>query len=187
MLESLGTYVQTDHCLVIQADGFVLEPTRWSRQFLEYDYIGAPWPAVLSFSTTRGDRLSLPLEKNTVGNGGFSLRSKRLLEATSRKRFDSLNFPCNVEDVLICHYLYDEMRASGIQFAPPEIAALFSIETDLGLRGHSFDSVFGFHGKHWLVDAWKRTGLNQIRGTRRNQACPCGSGRKYKHCCGARR
>jgi hypothetical protein len=182
MIESLNAYVQTDHCLVIQADGFILDPTRWRSGFLEYDYIGAPWPEVVKIIGLPEQSL-LKLDKNPVGNGGFSLRSKRLLEKTSALRFDGLNFQLKVEDILICHHLYDNMRDAGIQFAPPEVAALFSIENKSGLYGQSFDSVFGFHGKHWLSEAAKR--LNTQAAIRRNQICPCGSGRKYKHCCGA--
>ena len=44
MIQSLAAYVHTGHCLVIQADGFVLHPQRWRNEFLQYDYIGAPWP-----------------------------------------------------------------------------------------------------------------------------------------------
>ncbi len=186
MIESLNAHVQTDHCLVIQADGFVLDPARWHQRFLEYDYIGAPWPEVVAISGP-GNR-SLRLDKNSVGNGGFSLRSKRLLNATGTLHFDSLNFPLKVEDILICHYLYENMRDAGIRFAPPDIAALFSIESWTGWPGHSFNSVFGFHGKRWLPEALRRiSGKNVGTAIRRNQFCPCGSGRKYKHCCGAHR
>jgi hypothetical protein len=154
MIESLNAHVQTGHCLVVQADGFILDPARWRDQFLEYDYIGAPWPEFVSISP---GNWHLTLDKNRVGNGGFSLRSKKLLEVTSRLRFDSLNFPIKSDDLVICHYLYEDMCAAGIRFAPPEIAALFSIETQ-GLYGQTFDSVFGFHGKHWLNRYYAKTG-----------------------------
>jgi hypothetical protein len=197
----LNAYVQTSHCLVVQADGFVLDAALWRPQFLEYDYIGAPWPEYVVLAGP-GNRY-LRLDKNSVGNGGFSLRSKKLLEITSRLRFDDLNFPTRSEDVLICHYLYDEMRAAGIRFAPPEIAALFSIESPRGLYGQSLDTVFGFHGKRWLarVDRTKtalmnlhkdlRAGVRSSRDAsiwgdvRRNEPCPCGSGKRYKHCHGS--
>jgi hypothetical protein len=189
MIESLNAYVQTEHCLIIQGDGFILDPTRWQSRFLEYDYIGAPWPEVVPVYGVPELR-SLKLHKNRVGNGGFSLRSKRLLETTSDLRFDSFTFPGSMtawpEDLLICHYLYDNMRDAGIQFAPPEIAALFSIEDKSGLYGQSLNSVFGFHGKHWVAEVSARLSMKvQARTPRRNQICPCGSGRKYKHCCGA--
>ncbi|HUC49345.1 MAG TPA: DUF5672 family protein [Xanthobacteraceae bacterium] len=146
MIESLNSYIQTPHCLVVQYDGFVLDPSRWRDDFLAYDYVGAPWPKTILM---RPGNVPLRLH-NTVGNGGFSLRSKKLLEATSRFRFDQLSFPIKVEDILICHFLYKELQAAGIAFAPPGIAARFAIETELGYFGQSIDTVFGFHGKHWL-------------------------------------
>jgi uncharacterized protein DUF5672 len=146
IIEALNAHVQTGHCLIVQADGFILNPAHWRDQFLEYDYIGAPWPEYVTIYP--GD-WRLKLDKNPVGNGGFSLRSKKLLELTSRLKFDSLNNPLRSEDLLICHYLFDEMRAAGIRFAPPEVAARFSIESP-GIYGQSFDTVFGFHGEHWL-------------------------------------
>jgi Protein of unknown function (DUF5672) len=147
MIESLNKYVQTSHCLVIQADGFVLTPSRWEHQFLDYDYIGAPWPDYIDTSDPNVGQLRL--DRNFVGNGGFSLRSKRLLEVTSRLRFDCFDFPCKSEDILICHYLYEAMRTAGIRFAPPQLAALFSIES-FGIYDQSLHTVFGFHGTHWL-------------------------------------
>jgi len=146
MIETLNAHVETGYCLIMQEDGFILDPTHWNNQFMEYDYIGAPWANYLLMSNGQVIRV----DKNHVGNGGFSLRSKKLLEATSRLRFDRLNFPSKSEDLVICHYLYEDMRAVGIRFAPPQLAAQFSIESTEGLYGQSFNSVFGFHGKHWL-------------------------------------
>jgi hypothetical protein len=202
MIETLNQFVQTRHCLVVQSDGFVLDPGRWKEQFLEYDYIGAPWPQYVAL-TGPGDQ-QLKLDKNAVGNGGFSLRSKKLLEVTSRLRFDRLDFPLKSEDLLICHYLYDEMRGAGIRFAPPEMAARFSIESSGALYGQSLDTAFGFHGKHWLGqigDAMPALanlvktvrGRARSKGDRsstwgavaRNELCPCGSGKKFKRCHGS--
>jgi hypothetical protein len=147
MIQSLAAYVHTGHCLVIQADGFVLDPQRWRNEFLQYDYIGAPWPDTIYVCSS-------PLHlKNTVGNGGFSLRSKRLLELMSAVPFDQLPV---VEDVLICHFLFDALVAQGIKFAPPRLAARFSIETKLPKFGQSLDNVFGFHGKDWIPEVSKR-------------------------------
>src|SRR5687768_5817660 len=62
VIKQLNQYVATPHVLLIQYDGFVLNPDAWQEAFLVYDYIGAPW---------------LEEEGYIVGNGGFSLRSKR--------------------------------------------------------------------------------------------------------------
>ena len=68
------------------------------------------------------------LEKNPVGNGGFSLRSRKLVETTAKINFDSLKFPTENEDIIVCHYLYEEMVKKGIRFAPPKLAAQFAME-----------------------------------------------------------
>jgi Protein of unknown function (DUF5672)/SEC-C motif len=180
MIDRLSAYVQTSHCLIVQADGFVLDPERWQREFLQYDYIGAPWP-VSGFESSGKKYV------NNVGNGGFSLRSKKLLEVTSSMGFDRYDFPIKSEDLLICHYLYEEMCATGIRFAPPQLAAQFSIESASANYGRSLDTVFGFHGKHWLKRSflWNAaSGLSVPQPIRRNELCSCGSGKKYKHCHG---
>ena len=78
----------------------------------------------------------------------FSLRSHKLAKTTSKINFKSLKFPIKSEDVVICHYLYKKMIEKGIRFAPPELAAQFSMENVNHLYGQDVNSVFGFHGKH---------------------------------------
>ena len=76
------------------------------------------------------------------------MRSRKLVETTEKINFDSLNFPMKAEDVVICYFLYQEMINSGIRFAPPKLAAQFSMENVENLYGQNVNSVFGFHGKH---------------------------------------
>tara|TARA_B110000438_G_scaffold219194_1_gene212134 strand:- start:4008 stop:4706 length:699 start_codon:yes stop_codon:yes gene_type:complete len=144
ILQDLHKYFKTSHCLIVQADSFVVNSSLWKDEFLKYDYIGAPWSNKIEVNPD----LTLNLEKNPVGNGGFSLRSHKLAEVTSKINYNSLNFPIKSEDIIICHYLYEEMLDKGINFAPPEIAALFSIENVNHLYGQDVNTVFGFHGKH---------------------------------------
>src|SRR3990167_11294478 len=40
----LHRYVLTSHALLIHADGYVINPDLWNPDWLQYDYIGAPWP-----------------------------------------------------------------------------------------------------------------------------------------------
>lgn len=120
MVKTLADHIDTDFVLVVQYDGYVLNGRNWSRDFLRYDYIGAPW--------TRGD----------VGNGGFSLRSRKLLHALRDRRVVDL-VP---EDVAICVTYRGPLEAEyGIRFAPAELASRFSFET---LPPPV--PTFGFHG-----------------------------------------
>ena len=71
VLRQLNRYADTSHVLSIQTDGYILNPENWNKDWLQYDYIRAPW-------------VKQPWNKNNrVGNSGFCLRSKRLLDATA--------------------------------------------------------------------------------------------------------
>ena len=144
IFQDLHKYFETSHCLIVQSDSFVVNANLWKEEFLKFDYIGAPWSNKIQLNPN----LVLHLEKNTVGNGGFSLRSHKLTETTAKINFTSLKFPLKSEDIIICHYLYKEMLNNGIRFAPPELAAQFSMENVNHLYGQDVNSVFGFHGKH---------------------------------------
>jgi hypothetical protein len=56
----------------------IVRPELWSNDFLEYDYIGAPWMySDTSYITDEGEHVP-------VGNGGFCLRSKKFLEMPTK-------------------------------------------------------------------------------------------------------
>ena len=128
MTQDLHRHIGTSHALCVQWDGYVLDPARWDPVFLEYDYIGAPWPQF-------GDAMR-------VGNGGFSLRSRRLLEACV-----TLDIGNEAEDVAICrtHRRVLEQRF-GLRFAPEDIARRFAFE-----RAAPRGDEFGFHGAFNMV------------------------------------
>lgn len=128
VLLKLGNYVQSTHALVSQWDGYVTTPSAWRAEFLEFDYIGAPWPKAPN--------------DQSVGNGGFSLRSKRLLQATASPKF-KISHP---EDLSICQHNRSFLAQAGLRVAPPDIAIQFSQER----VGASFES-FGFHGAFHLM------------------------------------
>lgn len=124
MLKDLVAHIRTEHCLVVQWDGFVVDSSQWRSEFTAYDYIGAPWP---QFE-----------DGHDVGNGGFSLRSRRLLEACKSPAFTA----SHPEDVAIGRVNRTMLeREHGIVFAPREAAERFSFE-----RGIPSGATFGFHG-----------------------------------------
>ena len=158
MIEDLHKHFETTHCLFVQADSFVVNYKLWKDEFLKYDYIGAPWSDELVIN----ENLVLNVKKNPVGNGGFSLRSRKLLQTTAKIDYDSLKFPLKSEDVVVCHYLYDKMIEEGIKFSPPKLASQFSIENVNNLYGQNLDSVFGFHGKHLRNNFLKKYVLSRV-------------------------
>jgi tetratricopeptide (TPR) repeat protein len=211
--------------LVIQWDGYVVNPAAWTDAFLQYDYIGAPW--------------GFHNDAHRVGNGGFSLRSSRLLRALSDPDISETD----PEDEMICRRYRPLLEERyGIRFAPEALAARFSFETT-----YFEDQPFGFHGlfNMWMVippeefdgflrsltpdimrshqllrlainyrdlgrsreaveilrrrleflpgdpessgllAALTRTETAPTRPASRNAPCPCGSGKRYKECCGS--
>ena len=128
MVDDLHRHIATSHVLCVQWDGYVLDPARWDPEFLEYDYIGAPWP---HFS-----------DAMRVGNGGFSLRSQRLLEACA-----TLEIGGEAEDVAICRTHRRELEQRfGLRFAPEDVAQRFAFE-----RAEPHGDEFGFHGAFNMV------------------------------------
>lgn len=145
VLKDLHTHIATSHALIVQADGFVLNPDRWEGSWLDFDYIGAPWP---EFVRVGKYQIDLP---NRVGNGGFSLRSKRLLQMTAPIDLTTLHYPTGSEDLITAHLLHDYLTGRGIRFADIETAARFSIEYPIS-PNHRLATTFGFHGKLHLEE-----------------------------------
>lgn len=154
MIYDLWRHVDTDHCLVVQADGYVIEPRLWSEEFLTYDYIGAPW------RVSRTAYLDPWGKSIRVGNGGFSLRSRKLLEAPRKIEipwdvnatdfYNHMNAGLFSEDGNICvhnRHLYEQV---GCVWAPLQVAMNFSREQKI-LEKQPKRS-FGFHKK--LPGAW---------------------------------
>lgn len=130
MLRGTLPYVNTSHCLVVQWDGFVLDPSMWSDQFLRFDYIGPVWP-------------HFRRDGHCIGTGGFSLRSRRLLTSLLDERLE----PSHPEDVCIGRLNRDSLqRLHGITYADEATAHRFAIE---GM--YENPSAFGFHGVHNLL------------------------------------
>lgn len=147
----LHEYISTDYALMIQWDGFVLNSNLWDKEFLKYDYVGAPWTASNVIATCFSNTFlhKAFIENNIlyqVGNGGFSLRSKKLLKATAELYKDFYeNYP---EDVIIGIVLRQQLEKRGLVFPDVETAAKFSCEENsVNNIKLSTNSSFGFHGK----------------------------------------
>jgi hypothetical protein len=124
MLQGLAPHVQTSHLLVVQWDGFVRDAAMWDPSFLQYDYIGAPWRDAV--------------DERAVGNGGFSLRSRRLLQAL----LDPEVMITHPEDESICVVNRRLLEGRhGVRIAPLDVARHFSYE-----RVDPPAPTFGFHG-----------------------------------------
>jgi len=137
MIYELDRFIDTDHCLVIQRDGVVVYPGMWRDAFLEYDYIGAPWPEDEAFRNREGRIIR-------VGNGGFSLRSKRLLGIANKERIPFIARQQALhEDTFICALHRHVYEANDIRFADIDVAKYFAHEIAVPeIKGIK---PFGFH------------------------------------------
>jgi hypothetical protein len=125
-------YVRTSHVLCHQWDSWLVDPSMWRDDYLEYDYIGAPWP----FHT---DGL-------TVGNGGFSIRSTKLLRFVRKHRAE---FPTisDSDDNLFCRTYRPRLQDAGFVWAPEPLAYDFAFECgrpDPTARHFGFHAAFNF-------------------------------------------
>lgn len=132
--KELYKHINTDYVLLCQHDGHVIDGSAWTDEFLNYDYIGAPW-------TYKDGR--------NVGNGGFSMRSKRLMHIISEDKLISDNNVYSPEDEVICRLYRNYLEETyAIRFAPEELAHKFSYEMH-----HPRQSTFGFHAN--FHEPWK--------------------------------
>jgi tetratricopeptide (TPR) repeat protein len=224
VLKRLAEHVGTAHLLLIQWDGYVIHPDAWRDAFLACDYLGAKW--------------SWHDPSQSVGNGGFSLRSRKLLTALQDPRIQL----AGPEDETICRTFRPLLeKEHGIVFGTEALAEAFAFEAS-----YPIGRPFGFHGLfnfcrfvaeeeladlvRWFTPEIARSpqllqlgrncvALGQWRAAEaifrciltalpahaeaaaqhalasrnalhtapvgRNDPCPCGSGRRYKHCHGA--
>jgi Protein of unknown function (DUF5672) len=143
-------YIDTEFALIIQHDGYILNPAAWNESFFKYDYIGAPY-------VNNG--------KLIVGNGGFSLRSKKLIRLLSKDnnicvddkyktgcyfKNSTLRYCHENEDQIISQIMRSHLERNGISFAPINLARQFAIEGN-HMAGKKWTRQFGFHGFHTIA------------------------------------
>jgi hypothetical protein len=121
----------TNNIVRIQTDGFIVNINCWSNDFLQYDYIGAPW-------------VHGTLPNTRVGNGGFSLRSKKFIERCSAS---DIAINSNQEDIVVCSTNKHIIEQSDLKYAPVEVAAKFSWGGDIPEIQRSWKDCFGAHCK----------------------------------------
>ena len=124
----LPNIINTEFMLGIHDDGFVINPHLWNNDFLNYDYIGAPW--------------KIYGLRNRVGNGGFVLKSNKFIQLTR-----NLKYLGSHEDGELTNVYYDYFTYYGCKYAPVEIAMKFSLESKIPECEYNLNNCFGFHGR----------------------------------------
>ncbi len=155
MMHCLHAFIDTEFCLVVQDDGWVINGANFLESYYQYDYIGAPCHAAIVGHRLlqRFEWTKMPSSVATViQNGGFSLRSRRFLEAPHRHGLAYLpetRAPLFNEDIQLTGTLRPVLEAVGIRFAPVNIARNFAIEY-LGPGVHDdlqFTKLVGHHAR----------------------------------------
>jgi hypothetical protein len=137
----LWKYVETDFAMFIHGDGYVINPDCFQPSWLDYDFVGAPWPLPAdsySYRTAEGELVR-------VGNS-VSLRSKRLMRLPTELNLEWKSYfgNTNEDGFLTVHHrkLFQDL---GIKYAPLEVAKDFSkeheIEENKGLKTFAFHSL----------------------------------------------
>ncbi len=125
--------------MFVHGDGYVVNPKAWKDEFLDYDFIGAPWPLPrddYSYKTPEGELIR-------VGNS-VSLRSKSLLKLPRDLHLEWREYYGNTnEDGYLCVHNRAKLTEAGIKFAPLEVAKYFSKEHEI--EENKGISPFAFH------------------------------------------
>lgn len=128
MTYELGQHIKTDYALIVHADGFVVNPDKWSDDFLNYDYIGSPWPLPGNDYEYRDSKGNICRVGNSV-----SIRSKRLMDYPREHniKWEKVYDDEYNEDIFICCHIRNTLEDAGIKWAPVEVAARFGREHDV--------------------------------------------------------
>ena len=139
-IRELYNYFETSHCLVVQYDGWIVNPAAWRDEWLEYDYMGCQtiWTE--------------PGSQGKGGNGGFSLRSRKLMKEARK-----LVANPHPEDQMLSMAPPAGMRPTfekmGFNFAPAEVQSKFGLELaeysgQFGQhQGFIFNQLIGANGR----------------------------------------
>lgn len=132
IMHCLYAFIETDFCLVVQDDGWVLNGNNWKDDYYNYDYIGG-----ITHAGMVGNQIHLHftwVDKQNpilVLNGGFSLRSRRFLEAPNKHGIAQIFSPeIHVwnEDIQLSCIRRELFESLGYRIAPDHVAKEFSLE-----------------------------------------------------------
>jgi hypothetical protein len=137
MLKHIHEYCDTLHMQIVQFDGWIINPGTWTDDWCKYDYMGALFD-------------ENPLTEYSVGNGGFSFRSRRLMKFVSEHlgplTGNGYHYFHN-EDGVISRGMRGMLKEAGFNFCSTIVARKFSLERCVkGL----YTKSYGFHSFYAL-------------------------------------
>lgn len=144
VIYDLHKHIDTEFAMFIHPDGFVVHPESWDDKWLNYDYIGAPWPLPTDHYSYRDDKGKLVRVGNSV-----SLRSKKIMELPTKLDLEWKIYYGNFnEDGFLCCHNRSILEENGVKFAPIEVAKYFSRENTMA-ENRNVVKPFAFHRHHY--------------------------------------
>ncbi len=142
MVYNAWRHFDTEYMFLAHSDGFVVHPESWKKEFLEYDYLGAPWPVVPPHYTNPATK-----EVVRVGNS-VGLRSRKLMKLPYEINMPWGSFEGKTnEDTFICVLNKHIFEKHGMEFAPLSVAKYFGHEAMLpeteGIKPFAFHRYAG--------------------------------------------
>ena len=138
IIYELPKYIDTDYCLLVHENGFVVNPESWNPEWLNYDYVGSPWPLPQDDYSYRDGEGNIVRVGNSV-----SLRSKKLMNLIATKEWKSYYGFYNEDGFITCHH-GKWLESQGCKIAPLEVAKFFGRELDMP-ENQDVDKPFIFH------------------------------------------
>lgn len=138
IIYDLPKYIETSHCLLIHENGFIVNPESWNPKWLEYDFIGSPWPLPKDDISYRDEEGNIVRVGNSV-----SIRSKKLLDRIATREWKPYFGYYNEDGFITCHNR-KWLESQGCVFAPLEVAKWFGRELDIP-ENEDVEKPFIFH------------------------------------------
>jgi len=126
IIKELYKYFETEFCLIVQWDSWVLDAECWDDIFFNYDILGAP---------------GLYNDGRNNYNGGFSLRSRRFQKFIAEDKTIDITSP---EDEVLSRLYRLYLEKAGTKYPTDEVAAKFAFELH-----EPVSPTFGFHAFHY--------------------------------------
>jgi hypothetical protein len=141
MLTECSKYIDTDHVLIVQRDGWILNTNAWENTWLQYDYLAPVFN-----------------QYDIVGSGGFSLRSKRLMDTLIEwmPKWDGTPEGADEIQSQVGYYedgviAFSEELRKKYNYAPIDVANKFAQGGNMNTDNY-YEFPFGFHGSARVIN-----------------------------------
>lgn len=152
-IKNMDSVVDTEFALINQYDGIATNPSAWTDEYLDYDYVGSlshvDHPPVQASLKSSGFYEEFQNTNWFTCGGGLCLRSKKLLTILANddkiktiNHKEGYSVPFISEDLVITLLNREYLeKAHHIRFAPVELGMKFCAEVSTG-----YTNALGFHG-----------------------------------------